>query len=264
MYVTVNQTHYWVEVAGTGQPLVLLHGFTGSHRTWEGLSWPGIKTIMVDLPGHGCTKVERESPLTMEECCQELMQLFQHLHLDSFYLLGYSLGGRTALSYALLYPEKVKGIVLESASPGLNTLQEREERQQKDERIAAMLESEGIGKFVDFWENLPLFDTQKAMPRAKQAKIRQERLWQDAEGLAFSLRGMGTGRQPSWWESLNELSHPFLLIAGEQDQKFLGIGQAMEERFRHAYLEVVPSAGHAVHVEKPDIFAKIVSDFVIQ
>lgn len=80
-------------------------------------------------------------------------------------------------------------------------------------------------------------------------------------GLANSLRGVGTGAQPSLWERLPALRIPVLLIAGALDAKFRRTAERMTERLPNARLEIVPDAGHAMHFERPELFDAIVSDF---
>ncbi|WP_100013199.1 2-succinyl-6-hydroxy-2,4-cyclohexadiene-1-carboxylate synthase [Lentibacillus sediminis] len=264
MYVSINDSMYWYEESGDGIPLVMLHGFTGSSRTWEDFSkthGQGFRVITVDLPGHG--KTQTPNGLTMEQCCRELGDLFKALNLDRFHLLGYSMGGRTALSFAMIYPGAIESLILESASPGLDDEQERLERQEKDEKLARKIEREGIPAFVEYWESIPLFSTQKALSQAVREQVREERMAQTEEGLAGSLRGMGTGAQPSWWESLPAFETPVLLLAGELDNKFARVNQQMAARFPNAELHTVQGAGHAIHVEKPQMFGKLVRGFII-
>ncbi|HLR41348.1 MAG TPA: 2-succinyl-6-hydroxy-2,4-cyclohexadiene-1-carboxylate synthase [Virgibacillus sp.] len=263
MYYTVKDATYWYEVYGEGVPVVLLHGFTGSTATWSEFisNWKEqFQIIVVDLPGHGKTKTQ--SPRTMEACCADLNQLFTSLQLDSIHLAGYSMGGRTALSFAMLYPERIASLTLESASPGLASEAERQERIENDEKLAQRIEQDGIMKFVDFWENIALFDTQKKLPAAVRQAIRDERTGQSADGLTQSLRHMGTGKQPSWWGQLNAFKKPVLLLAGTEDKKFVGINKKMENQLQTSKFVSVKNAGHAIHVEQPEIFGKLVSEFI--
>jgi 2-succinyl-6-hydroxy-2,4-cyclohexadiene-1-carboxylate synthase len=262
LYYSAGNTEYWYEVHGQGIPVVLLHGFTGSSATWNSLISNfqyQFQWITVDLPGHGRTK--GETIKTMEECIDDLHDLFQVLRLDRFFLLGYSMGGRTALSYAVRYPDTLQGLILESASPGLEDASSREERKANDEALANKIEKEGLTAFVDYWQELPLFDTQKDLPIETQEEIRSDRLRQTEKGLANSLRGMGTGMQPSNWDSLKEVDLPVLLIAGAQDEKFVKINHEMQKKFPEAVLQVIASTGHAVHVEDKESFLQIVVEF---
>ncbi|WP_174614110.1 2-succinyl-6-hydroxy-2,4-cyclohexadiene-1-carboxylate synthase [Virgibacillus ihumii] len=263
MYFSKGDTSYWYETTGEGEPVVLLHGFTGSTGTWSEFvrEWQHeFQVITIDLPGHGKTTHSR--PVTIEECCSDLVSLFNYLAFDKVHVIGYSMGGRTALSLAMLYPEKLCSLTLESSSPGLSDDQERMDRRHRDAQLAKRLERDDIEAFVDFWENIPLFDTQKKLPNETRQKVRNERLNQSAEGLAMSLRSMGTGQQPSWWDRLNELKLPVLLLAGAYDEKFIGINKLMAKRMQQASLRLIEDAGHAIHVEQPQIFGKIVIKFL--
>ena len=75
---------------------------------------------------------------------------------------------------------------------------------------------------------------------------------------------MGTGAQPSWWNQLESVKSPVLLIVGELDKKFVNINEDMQHLFHSADLKIVEEAGHAIHVEKPEIFDKLVSSFIIK
>ncbi|QDP40938.1 2-succinyl-6-hydroxy-2,4-cyclohexadiene-1-carboxylate synthase [Radiobacillus deserti] len=262
MFVELQYGKYWVEDTGEGIPILALHGFTGSHRTWDFLKKRNrYRVISLDLPGHGKTDVKRT--LSMDMVCEELHYLLAVLNLSSVYVIGYSMGGRIALSFANYYPDQVRALVLESSSPGIKEKEDRYFRIEKDEQLAQMLEHHGIESFVDFWESIPLFETQQHLPISIQQRIREERLQHTALGLAASLRGIGTGSQPSWWDSLSTLSIPVQLIVGDRDTKFVQIANAMKEKLLSCACIVVRNVGHAVHVEDPEFFDTIVHDFLL-
>ncbi|MBM7600726.1 2-succinyl-6-hydroxy-2,4-cyclohexadiene-1-carboxylate synthase [Virgibacillus halotolerans] len=264
LYYTIKDATYWYEIHGDGVPLVMLHGFTGSTATWKQFinkQEENLQIITVDLPGHGKTDVS--SPRSMEDCCEDLKELLDHLQLDKFHLLGYSMGGRTALSFAMMYPGQVKSLILESASPGLVTLEEQDLRVEKDEKLARRIETEGLDAFVEFWEGIPLFASQKLLPTSLQQVIRAERLAQSEQGLSDSLRSMGTGKQPSWWNDLHRLNIPVLLLAGAYDDKFIQINRSMNTRLPNSTLEIIEQSGHAIHVEQSEIFGRIVTGFIL-
>lgn len=260
---SINGATYYYSIHGFGRPIVLLHGFTGSTKTWTNFIanfGSGLQIITIDLPGHGKTICDK--PKTMTECTRDLYLLFQHLDIVPFDLIGYSMGGRTALSYTLTYPQSVKSLVLESASPGIRSPEERKKRKQHDEELATKIETDGLVKFVDYWENIPLFNTQKQLPEKAKKILRDERLSQTESGLANSLRAMGTGVQKSWWDMIKGFTKPVLLITGEKDEKFVRINKMMAERLPNSILQVVPNTGHAIHVEQPEIFGKLVRKFI--
>lgn len=263
LYIQVNGANYSYEIQGAGEPLVLLHGFTSQKETWNQFVkvWKEhFQVITIDLPGHGQTKVD--NPRTMGAVSDDLEQIFSQLNINKAHILGYSMGGRVALSFALTYPQLVQTLTLESASPGLATAKERAERRKNDAKIIKRLEKDGIEGFVKFWENIPLFNTQKQLSTKIQKQIQKERLSQKASGLIDSLRYMGTGVQPSWWKDLETFTKRVLLIVGQKDTKFVTINEKMLRLFSKANMEVIEYAGHTVHIEQPEIFVKVVSNFL--
>ncbi|MBM7704811.1 2-succinyl-6-hydroxy-2,4-cyclohexadiene-1-carboxylate synthase [Metabacillus iocasae] len=265
MKLSVNDISYHVDVQGEGEPLLLLHGFTGSSETWKSCydEWEGYRLISLDIIGHGQTDSPEDVAFyKMEAMCEAIASILQELNVSKAHVLGYSMGGRLALSFATRYPHYVQSLILESASPGLLTEEERESRRKSDNDLAQQIESCGIESFVNKWENIPLFASQKKLPAEIQRTIRQERLRNTERGLANSLRGMGTGEQKPLWDTLASLHLPVLLIAGADDQKFCDIANQMEKWLPKSTKKIILSAGHAIHVEQPQIFGKIVNGFI--
>jgi len=247
------------------QTIVMLHGFTGTVATWDKIaaSFTNYRVVAVDLMGHGQTDSPDDIKVySMEEQLQLLDDIFQQLNLRHFILLGYSMGGRVALSYANMFPNRILHLLLESASPGLKTAEERAERRLSDENLANMIEQNGIESFVKKWENIPLFATQRRLSIDVQQAIREERLSQCEIGLANSLRGMGTGAQKSLWPNLEKLQMSITLITGELDEKFCKIAKEMQWLLLNAQHVIVEDVGHAIHVENPETFATIVKDAI--
>ncbi|WP_248278524.1 2-succinyl-6-hydroxy-2,4-cyclohexadiene-1-carboxylate synthase [Bacillus sp. DNRA2] len=266
MNLEVNGLRYHVETVGEGYPLVVLHGFTGSGENWRSLSgqWSEhSKVIMIDIIGHG----ETESPVDfsrygMDFAVHDLAALLEKLGFDQVDFLGYSMGGRLALSFAVTHPERVRKLVLESASPGLKTEAERALRRENDAKLAEMIRTEGIESFVNYWERIPLFASQLLIPREVREQTRKQRLANSVAGLSGSLLGMGTGAQSSCWEALGQLSCEVLLITGELDKKFCQIASEMVDLVKNSKWVVVDQCGHAIHVEQPEKFGTIVSGFL--
>ncbi|WP_235753913.1 2-succinyl-6-hydroxy-2,4-cyclohexadiene-1-carboxylate synthase [Psychrobacillus sp. INOP01] len=251
---------------GAKERIVFLHGFTGSTHTWdEVISFlPNtFDMLTIDLIGHGETSKPKDSArYAVEEQIADLHSLFQQLQWSNFTLVGYSMGGRLALSYANQYP--IKGLILESSSPGLTDKKERLNRKQSDEQLADRILKEGLTSFVDFWEGIPLFHSQRQLTLEKQQLIRQERLAGSEIGLANSLRGFGTGVQPSYWNNLQEIVTPTFLITGELDEKFSKLAKKMEKYLPNVAHKEIRDVGHAIHVENPELFATIVEDIILK
>lgn len=248
------------------QTLVLLHGFTGSASSWNDLlpllRTPGRTLIALDMPGHG----QSDAPVdparyTIEHCENDIIAVLEKLEVrpHEAVLLGYSMGGRIALYTA--FSAFFRALILESASPGLADPVEREQRRRSDTILAERIERTGVEAFIDEWEKLPLFASQHNLPVTRRNALRAQRLNNRANGLANSLRGVGTGVQPALHERLNTLTLPVLLLAGELDSKFCALARYMAEHLPLARLHIVPEAGHTIHLEQPELFAELVHAF---
>lgn len=261
-YFSIDDATYAYRVSGEGEPLVLLHGFTGSMMTWKNFvsKWKNnFQIITIDLPGHGKTYTKK--PKSMKSFSDDLMKLLNHLSIEKAHIIGYSMGGRTALSFYHYYPEAVSSLTLASASPGLKTESERKKRIENDMKLANKIK-EGLTQFVNFWESIPLFSSHNRLSDKVKKELRDERLMQSPQGLIDSLLHMGTGVQQSWWNDLNKINIPVHLIVGELDHKFVNINNEMNDMILNSKFTIINQAGHTPHIEQPEKFDKIVMTFI--
>ena len=271
--MSVTQSHeligglrYAVEEAGAGEPLVLLHGFTGRAANWRPLltrlaeQW---RVIAIDLPGHG----DSDAPAAvarykMRYVAADLAALLTRRDAAPAHWLGYSMGGRLALYTAVTHPGVVRSLILESATAGLPDAAERQARRAADKALAARIERDGIAAFVAEWERQPLFAGVARLPNEARAALHDQRLANSPLGLANSLRGMGTGAQPPLWSRLTTMAAPTLLIAGELDAKFVALNERLAATIPGARLRLMADAGHTVHLEQPEAFVAEVIGFL--
>jgi 2-succinyl-6-hydroxy-2,4-cyclohexadiene-1-carboxylate synthase len=231
-------------------PLVLLHGFTQTRMSWRrtvAALGDGRRAMTPDLPGHG----QAAARVPSFAACAAYVRA---LGGERFALCGYSMGGRIALHAALALPAHVERLVLVGASPGLADPAEREARRAADAALAERIEAIGIEAFAREWGAQPLFAGQ---PERVAAAAHADRLRNTPRGLAAALRGLGTGVMAPLWDRLGELEMPVTLVVGERDEKFREIAERMAARLPDVRLEVVPGAGHAVQLERPDAVAAL-------
>jgi len=251
-----------------GEPLLLLHGFMGSSDAWSHLAArlsSRRRIFAIDLPGHEVPRPEGDPParITVEECAAHVLRFLDELGIRRVVLLGYSMGGRVALRFTLDHPERVRALVLESASPGIADPTERAARRASDEALAERIERDGLEAFVDAWMAQPILATSR-LPPDVLARERAMRMRHRPEGLAASLRGMGQGAMAPMWDALPLLRVPALLLAGELDAKYRDIAAKMAARMPHARMAVVPAAGHRLHLDAPDAFTELVDRFLTE
>ena len=254
----------------TKPPVLFLHGFLGCTDDWSDIATliaADYRSVAVDLPGHGRTKVDGyDKNYMMENVASELVHFLDSHDIDKCDLVAYSMGGRLGLYLAVEFPQRFSRIILESASPGLMAAEDRQERRRHDETLARQLETHSLEQFLIQWYEQPLFASMKHdRDRFSVWLTRRLEYTEDnpatRRGLAASLRMMGTGSQLSLWSRLSEL--PFcLLIVGQLDAKFRQIADDMAAIADQLSVRVVENTGHNVHWEKPRDYARIVMEFL--
>jgi 2-succinyl-6-hydroxy-2,4-cyclohexadiene-1-carboxylate synthase len=233
--------------------VVLLHGFTNTGRSWDGVIdalGSGADTLAPDIRGHGAASAVR--PVTLDAVIGDIDRAAP----DPCTLVGYSMGGRIALHAAFALPGRVRRLVLIGASPGLESATARAQRRASDERLAAELEGEPIERFAARWAETAVLVDQ---PEPVRAAVGSDRLRNEPAGLAAALRGLGTGALPSLWPRLGSLEIPVELIVGDRDAKFREIAARMVEGLPDGRVKIVPDAGHAVHAEAPAAVARVIA-----
>ena len=248
-------------ISGEGEPVTLLHGFTLSGRNWRELiaKVPGRRQwIMPDLRGHGKTRTAPGAPCTMDACAADLRMLWDHLGVERSHLAGYSMGGRLALHVAVRLPERVRSLLTISAHAGLDE-QARAGRRQGDEALAERVERYGVEPFVNYWAAQPLFAGLERRGASYQAQLRAQRLANRPAGLAASLRGMGAGAMEPLWDELGGLAIPCTFVAGEDDAAYVTAARRLSADVPGSRLEIMPRAGHALHMQRPAATARILS-----
>lgn len=247
------------------KPIVFIHGFTGSANDWNFIydKLPDIfLPVAVDLIGHGKSSSPVEIDYyTPQAIVSQLNLIFEYLGFDKIILCGYSMGGRAALIYASKYPQKISGLILESASKGLNNETEKLERLKNDFILADKIKSEGVESFIKFWMSIPLFESLKNISEEKYKILVKSKLINSAVGLSNSLRGFSTGNMNIDLKIFNEYVIPVLLITGALDKKFTNINKLFVNEFYKAAHEVVFNAGHNTHIENEKEFIFYINKF---
>jgi 2-succinyl-6-hydroxy-2,4-cyclohexadiene-1-carboxylate synthase len=231
--------------------VVLLHGFSGTRRAWDGVAGllprERYAALALDLPGHG-EAAEAPRPITFDGCVEHVLARSP----ARFALCGYSMGGRIALHVALAAPERVQRLVLVASTAGIEDDAERARRRLSDHALADDLQRLPYDEFIEHWRTQPLFADDPpevgALARADQRRNRPD-------ALAAVLRGIGTGEMAPLWDRLPELTMPVVVVAGQRDGKFQALGRRMTELLVDAELLVVPG-GHGLPLESPGAVAR--------
>lgn len=245
-------------------PVVLLHGFAQSARTWDSVA-PLLArdrcVTALDLIGHGLSdKPAAPSAYEMDSVLEALSAFLNERFVRKVALVGYSMGGRIALSFACKEPAKLSALVLESAGLGPKTVQQHAAMQHRDAETIERLLSSDIASFMDWWQEFPLFESQKHLPSEVRERVRAERLANDPRALACAVRGMGQHSMVDYADRVGHMPMPILYIAGILDRKYLKIAENLQHEENVSC--VLLNTGHNTHLEASETFAKQVSAFL--
>jgi 2-succinyl-6-hydroxy-2,4-cyclohexadiene-1-carboxylate synthase len=250
----------------TNPILFFLHGFANDSRDWNeviSLLPKSYNWITIDLPGFGNSCTPKETYFYTTEFMVNLIdELVKYLNIDKINLVGYSMGGRIALSYASKHNDNLSSLILESSSPGLKTKLERQLRTKSDLELAEFIQNNSIDDFAIYWKNLPLFSSQKKLSEEKKEILFNRMIELNKDGLIESLKGFSLGIMPDLWNYLSEFHVKTLLITGELDDKYLSINKEMNQLLPNSKLKIVKNTGHNIHLEKPEEFVNLLSSFL--
>ena len=252
-------------------PLILLHGFAQSSASWDAvarkLAATGRPIYALDLVGHGESERPADACAYALDAQGEALLSFARMVADREgarpAVLGYSMGGRVTLAALRRDPRAFAAVVLEAAGFGPATQAERDAATERDAACAARLRADGLEAFMDFWEQLPLFASQRDLPPDVRERLRAGRMANDAEALARTFEQAGQHVMPSRAETLETLAvlraggTPLLYLAGERDEKYRALAAQAAEA--GATVRIIPGAGHNAHLEAPATFAKEVA-----
>ena len=257
--------------SAAGPPVVVLHGFTGSGAAMApltqrlaaaGATGPELRVIAPDLVGHGDSDAPDELDLyTVEAMADQVAALADALDCETFHLVGYSMGGRVALTLGCARPRRLRSLTLIGASAGIADRAERRRRVEADEARVQRMEAD-FEAFVDDWMADPLFAGQAVLGEAHLQAARTQRLASNPQGLARSLRAAGTGQIAPLHDRLGQCNAPTLLVVGAQDTKFCVLAEQFAATLPRACIASIDGAGHAAHLEQPDATAAAIADFI--
>ena len=240
--------------------IIFLHGLLGTGADWQKVveKLLHFRCIALDLPFHG--KARGVEVADFEETAQYLARQIQSaVKNEPYFLVGYSLGGRLALYYALVSKvEKgnLQGIILEGANFGLKTEREKKARLENDKRWAQRFIDEPAEKVLDDWYQQGVFSHLTATQRMALIEKRKTNC---GANIGKMLLATSLAKQPDFSEKVRSNSLPFFYFCGERDDKFQTLARSMTLPFIS-----IPHAGHNAHSENPVFFAQKLEHLILE
>jgi 3-oxoadipate enol-lactonase len=245
--------------AGSGTPVVLLHGFPFNRTMWseqiEALA-PRHHVLAPDLRGHGETTVTA-GPATMEDMARDVSALMEKLDISRAAVCGISMGGYVAMALYRMFPLRARALVLADTRPGVDTEEARANREVQAEKAL----QEGMAGIADAM--LPKLLSPKTVARnpAVVARVREMILKTNPEGAAAALRGMAQRRDQTSF--LSRVVAPALVMVGREDKITpLADAELMHREIGGARLAVIEDAGHVSNLEQPESFNAVLKKFL--
>jgi 2-succinyl-6-hydroxy-2,4-cyclohexadiene-1-carboxylate synthase len=251
----------------SGESAFFLHGFTGCARDWLPIVSKldnSYNYYLVDLVGHGKSDSPKEKYYYfIDSIVNQLKEIIHSLSNSRIILAGYSMGGRIVLNFAVQNASLLKGLILESSTCGIREEVLRKERILQDEKLALFIENNPIDKFIDYWMNIDLFNTQKRLSNEMLSLIRDQKLENNRTSLANTLRCSGSGNMEPLYNKIKDIPLKTLLVTGELDSKYTDINIEMVKLLTNAEHKIIKNAGHNTHLEEPQKFIEEINKFLL-
>ena len=248
------------KIFGEGKPLIVLHGLFGMLDNWQALAKEFacfFETHIIDLRNHG--RSFHANQHNYELMSEDLLSYLNANNLDEVYLIGHSMGGKVAMTFACMYPESVEKLVVVDIAPkyypphhqeilsGLNAVEQAKIKSRKDaDQILSQYFSES----------------------AMRQFLLKNLYWRSSTELAFKFNLKVLSDQI---ENVGQALHsdalfdrPTLFIVGQSSNYIKETDvELIESHFPDFEIVEIPNSGHWVHAENPDQFFDKVSRFLI-
>lgn len=257
-FVDVNGTRLYYETAGSGQAIVLIHGFTLDTRMWDDQFMPlaqQFQVIRYDMRGFGKSALPSDKPYSHVE---DLKALLDQLDVQQAYLVGLSKGGAVAIDFALTYRQRARALVL--IDTVLGGFQWSLEASARDGLVWQRSREGGIPAAKESWLAHPLFVPAQQQPTvaARLAQIIDE-----YSGWHFVNANPEQGLEVPAAQRLVELTMPILAIVGERDiPDFLRITELICQQVPQADQMIISGVGHMANMEAPQQVTEAVLAFL--
>ncbi|HYW03307.1 MAG TPA: alpha/beta fold hydrolase [Gammaproteobacteria bacterium] len=240
----------YYEVHGTGPVILLSHGYSATSQMWRGqidTLTRNHRLVLWDMRGHGRSD-SPEDPDAYSEALTvaDMAALLDEVGAEQAIVGGLSLGGYMSLAFHLAHPERVRALMVIDTGPGFRKDAAREDWNRNALRTGERLESMGL-------------EALQGLSREMATSTHRS-----ATGLALAARGMLTQRDARVIDSLPQIAVPTLIVVGANDEPFLPAADYMSRKIPDSRKVVIPNAGHAVNLDRPEPFNRAVAEFLAE
>ncbi len=259
----------YFEETGAGKPIIFVHEFAGDHRSWE----PQLRhfgqryrAITYGARGYPPSDVpEDPARYSQSRATDDIAAVLDHLKIDFAHIVGLSMGGFATLHFGFRFAHRALSLTVAGCGYGAEKGQEERFRKEVHNAVAA-LRTEGMAAFAEKYACGPTrVQFENKNPRGF-AQFKQELAEHSAVGSSNTQIGV-QGQRPSLYDLVDEMklmTTPTLVLTGDEDWPCLEPALLMKRNIATAALSVMPNCGHAINIENPDEFNRLVGDFIAQ
>jgi len=269
-YATTDDgVRLYFEETGTGHPVILVHEFAGDLRSYElqmrhfGKRY---RTIAFNARGFPPSDVpEQVSSYSQARAADDILAVLDHIGRRQAHIIGLSMGGFATLHFGLRHPQRALSLCIGGCGYGAEP-DKRDTFRAEADVIAGMIRTEGMSALAERYAYGPTrvqFENKDPRGHAEFKRMLSEH---SPVGSANTQQGVQKER-PSLYtliEDMRRINVPTLIITGDEDWPCLSPGILMKQSIPTAALAVIPNAGHAINIEEPNEYNRIVGDFLAQ
>jgi pimeloyl-ACP methyl ester carboxylesterase len=256
----------YFEETGTGDPIVFIHEFAGDHRSWE----PQVRhfarqyrCLVFAARGYPPSDVPRDlGSYGQDRAVADIAAVLDAAGIEKAFLVGNSMGGFSALHFALQHPDRTVGAVVAGCGYGAHPDKEPGFRAES-EKVAVAFDTEGSAGMSQWYGVGPArvqFQNKDPRGHAEHVQVLAEH---DAVGAALTMRGVQMTR-PSLYAMADALAGcraPVLVVAGDEDNGVLETDLMLKRTIPRCGLAILPRSGHVTNLEEPVLFNAVVERF---
>ena len=259
----------YYEESGSGIPVIFVHEYAGDHRSWEPQMrhfGQRYRAITYNARGYAPSDVPADvAKYSQSRAADDIGAVLDHLGIDKAHVVGLSMGGFATLHFGFRHASRARSLVVAGCGYGAEPDQRARFRAEA-EAIADFIATQGITVFAEKYAYGPT----RVQFENKDPRGFAEFKAQLAELSALGARNTQLGVQrerPSLYELVDQmkaLTVPTLVLTGDEDWPCLAPGILLKQHISTAALAVMPNCGHAINIEDPDEFNRLVSAFLAQ
>jgi pimeloyl-ACP methyl ester carboxylesterase len=266
---TDDGVRLYYEETGSGRPVIFVHEYAGDYRSWEPQMrqfGQRYRAITYNARGYPPSDVPEEvAQYSQARAADDIASVLDHLKVDKAHIIGLSMGGFATLHFGFRHPSRALSLCVAGCGYGAERGQTEKFRAEAD-TIAAFIMDQGMEVFAAKYAYGPT----RVQFENKDPRGFDEFRRMLAEHSALGARNTQLGVQrerPSLYDLIDQmkaLTLPTLILTGDEDWPCLAPGLLMKQTIQSAALSVMPNCGHAINIEDPDEFNRIVSAFIVQ